>query len=167
MDAFINLLFSTLCVFYRIIYQRTKSAHLVARSSHLVPTGWASTKKVSYDCWDEPVVFVSRHLSVYHLQILLCPWVFLSNVGWSRPAYTQPAYFHIMCTYVMYVSHYWLEDFVCCCVGADIDTLCVAPRHVERADFFKSFLELMKNQPEVKELRVCMKYAWLPSLKGS
>ena len=56
-----------------------------------------------------------------------------------------------------------LEYVVMCCVydnvwgfaaGADIDTLCVAPRHVERSDFFKSFLELLKAQPEVKELRV-------------
>ena len=38
--------------------------------------------------------------------------------------------------------------------GADIDTLCVAPRHVQRSDFFGSFYELLKEQPEVKELRV-------------
>jgi len=38
--------------------------------------------------------------------------------------------------------------------GADIDTLCVAPRHVERTDFFSSFIELLKEQPEVKDLRV-------------
>lgn len=30
--------------------------------------------------------------------------------------------------------------------GADIDTLCVAPRHVERTDFFSSFVELLKQQ---------------------
>ena len=38
--------------------------------------------------------------------------------------------------------------------GADIDTLCVAPRHVQRSDFFGSFHELLKEQPEAKELRV-------------
>lgn len=38
--------------------------------------------------------------------------------------------------------------------GADIDTLCVAPRHVDRSDFFNSFYELLKQQPEVKDLRV-------------
>lgn len=38
--------------------------------------------------------------------------------------------------------------------GADIDTLCVAPRHIERSDFFTSFVELLKEQKEVKELRV-------------
>lgn len=38
--------------------------------------------------------------------------------------------------------------------GADIDALCVAPRHVDRADYFTSFVELMKQQPEVSELRV-------------
>ncbi|KAH9514227.1 hypothetical protein Btru_028430 [Bulinus truncatus] len=35
--------------------------------------------------------------------------------------------------------------------GADIDTLCVAPRHVERSDFFKSFYDLLKSQTEAVE----------------
>ncbi|XP_076463451.1 poly(A) polymerase beta-like [Babylonia areolata] len=48
--------------------------------------------------------------------------------------------------------------------GADIDTLCVAPRHVERSDFFKSFVELMKNQIEVKELRA-VEEAFVPVIK--
>ena len=38
--------------------------------------------------------------------------------------------------------------------GADIDTLCVAPRHVDRSDFFNSFFELLREQADVKELRV-------------
>lgn len=44
--------------------------------------------------------------------------------------------------------------------GADIDALCVAPRHVDRADYFTSFVELLKKQPEVTELRV----SWSPLL---
>ena len=47
-----------------------------------------------------------------------------------------------------------MHDFT---VGADIDTLCVAPRHVERADFFGSFYDLLKEQNEVKDLRVSRK----------
>ena len=43
---------------------------------------------------------------------------------------------------------------MCLCTGADIDTLCVAPRHVDRSDFFHSFAELLRAQSEVKELRV-------------
>ena len=38
--------------------------------------------------------------------------------------------------------------------GADIDTLLVAPRHVERSDFFHSFYEFLKDREEVKDLRV-------------
>uniref|UniRef100_A0A8C7VIZ2 polynucleotide adenylyltransferase n=1 Tax=Oncorhynchus mykiss TaxID=8022 RepID=A0A8C7VIZ2_ONCMY len=38
--------------------------------------------------------------------------------------------------------------------GADIDALFVAPRHVERTDFFSSFLDKLKEQEEVKDLRV-------------
>lgn len=38
--------------------------------------------------------------------------------------------------------------------GADIDALCVAPRHVERSDFFASFFERLKQHDEIKDLRV-------------
>ena len=58
---------------------------------------------------------------------------------------------------------------VLCSSGADIDTLCVAPRHVDRSDFFSSFVELLKEQPEVKELRVpnhgFILYTWTPLLR--
>ncbi|XP_054710127.1 poly(A) polymerase type 3-like [Uloborus diversus] len=48
--------------------------------------------------------------------------------------------------------------------GADIDTLCVAPRHVERTDFFSSFVELLREQPEVKDLRT-VEEAYVPVIK--
>ncbi|XP_022253955.1 poly(A) polymerase type 3-like [Limulus polyphemus] len=48
--------------------------------------------------------------------------------------------------------------------GADIDTLCVAPRHVDRSDFFTSFVELLKEQPEVKDLRA-VEEAYVPVIK--
>ena len=38
--------------------------------------------------------------------------------------------------------------------GADIDTLCVAPRHVDRSDFFGSFFEMLKERPQATDLRV-------------
>ena len=38
--------------------------------------------------------------------------------------------------------------------GGDIDTLCIAPRHIERVDFFTSFAELLKKQPEVQKFTV-------------
>lgn len=38
--------------------------------------------------------------------------------------------------------------------GSDIDALCIAPRHVTRADYFTSFFEKLKDCSEVKELRV-------------
>lgn len=37
---------------------------------------------------------------------------------------------------------------------ADIDTVCIAPRHVDRSDFFSSFVEVLKHTSEVKDLRV-------------
>jgi len=38
--------------------------------------------------------------------------------------------------------------------GADIDTLLVAPRHVDRSDFFGKFYDILKDNEDVKELRV-------------
>jgi len=38
--------------------------------------------------------------------------------------------------------------------GADIDALCVAPRHVERAEFFTSFIERLQSEPGIRDLRV-------------
>lgn len=48
--------------------------------------------------------------------------------------------------------------------GADIDTLCVAPRHIERSDFFTSFVELLRQQDEVKNLRA-VEEAFVPVIK--
>ncbi|XP_068729674.1 poly(A) polymerase beta-like isoform X2 [Montipora capricornis] len=48
--------------------------------------------------------------------------------------------------------------------GADIDTLLVAPRHVDRSDFFGTFYETLKNNEDVKELRA-VENAFVPVIK--
>ncbi|XP_068624448.1 poly(A) polymerase type 3 isoform X1 [Battus philenor] len=48
--------------------------------------------------------------------------------------------------------------------GADIDALCVAPRHIDRSDYFQSFYELLKAQPQVKDLRA-VEDAFVPVIK--
>ncbi|XP_066553319.1 poly(A) polymerase gamma isoform X2 [Amia ocellicauda] len=48
--------------------------------------------------------------------------------------------------------------------GADIDALCVAPRHVERTDFFLSFFEKLKQHEEIKDLRA-VEDAFVPVIK--
>jgi len=48
--------------------------------------------------------------------------------------------------------------------GADIDALCVAPRHVDRSDYFASFVDILKQQPEVTELRA-VEDAFVPVIK--
>uniref|UniRef100_A0A8C4XHE2 polynucleotide adenylyltransferase n=1 Tax=Erpetoichthys calabaricus TaxID=27687 RepID=A0A8C4XHE2_ERPCA len=48
--------------------------------------------------------------------------------------------------------------------GADIDALCVSPRHVDRSDFFTSFYEKLKQQDEVKDLRA-VEEAFVPVIK--
>lgn len=48
--------------------------------------------------------------------------------------------------------------------GADIDALCVAPRNIDRTDYFTSFLDTLKNLPEVTECRA-VEEAFVPVIK--
>ena len=48
--------------------------------------------------------------------------------------------------------------------GGDIDSLCVSPRHIERTDFFTSFLEILKGCSEVEELHA-VPDAFVPVIK--
>ncbi|NXE25018.1 PAPOG polymerase, partial [Ardeotis kori] len=48
--------------------------------------------------------------------------------------------------------------------GADIDAVCVAPRHVERSDFFQSFFEKLKHQEKIRNLRA-VEDAYVPVVK--
>ncbi|KAI3379881.1 hypothetical protein SNEBB_002275 [Seison nebaliae] len=47
--------------------------------------------------------------------------------------------------------------------NADIDTICVVPRHIEREDFFESFVKLLKTQEKVKDVRAIE--AFVPVIK--
>ncbi|KAM5214429.1 poly(A) polymerase beta [Hipposideros larvatus] len=48
--------------------------------------------------------------------------------------------------------------------GTDIDALCIAPRHVDRSDFFTSFYDKLKLHEEVKDLRA-VEEAFVPVIK--
>lgn len=48
--------------------------------------------------------------------------------------------------------------------GADIDALCVVPRNIDRIDYFGSFFDLLKQQPEVTECRA-VEEAFVPVIK--
>jgi len=48
--------------------------------------------------------------------------------------------------------------------GADIDALCVAPRHILREDYFDSFVKILRGQPEVSDLRAVPE-AFVPVIK--
>ena len=48
--------------------------------------------------------------------------------------------------------------------GADIDALCVAPRHVHREDYFSTFYEVLKQHEDVTELRAVPE-AFVPVIK--
>jgi len=48
--------------------------------------------------------------------------------------------------------------------GADIDALCVAPRHILREDYFDSFFRILRSQIEVSDLRAVPE-AFVPVIK--
>lgn len=48
--------------------------------------------------------------------------------------------------------------------GADIDALCVAPVHVDREDFFGTFIVMLTKQPEITECRA-IEEAFVPVIK--
>lgn len=48
--------------------------------------------------------------------------------------------------------------------GADIDTLAVVPRHIDRSDFFTSFKEMLSQDPNVTELHA-VEEAFVPVMK--
>ncbi len=48
--------------------------------------------------------------------------------------------------------------------GADIDTLCVGPRHVTRQDFFEVLYEMLKKEAEITELSA-VPDAYVPVIK--
>ena len=49
-------------------------------------------------------------------------------------------------------------------LGGDIDTLLIAPRHIDRTDFFTSFVEFLRRQTEVRDLRA-IEEAFVPVIK--
>ncbi len=49
-------------------------------------------------------------------------------------------------------------------IGGDIDTLLIAPRHIDRTDFFSTFVEFLRRQPEVCDLRA-IEEAFVPVIK--
>lgn len=48
--------------------------------------------------------------------------------------------------------------------GADIDTLCVVPKHIQREDFFADFEQALKARPEVSEV-TSVPEAFVPIIK--
>lgn len=49
-------------------------------------------------------------------------------------------------------------------IGADIDTLCVFPKHVEREHFFTIMYDMLKARPEVTEI-AAVPDAYVPVIK--
>ncbi|ESN96864.1 hypothetical protein HELRODRAFT_86007 [Helobdella robusta] len=48
--------------------------------------------------------------------------------------------------------------------GADMDMLCVVPRHINRNDFFDSFMDILKKEPGINDLRGIVD-AFVPVIK--
>lgn len=54
----------------------------------------------------------------------------------------------------------WLILLLLTVVGADIDALCVAPRHIDHKDFFDTFYKKLETRSDVKNLHVSAISFW-------
>ena len=57
-----------------------------------------------------------------------------------------------------------MEKVFCFHIASDIDTLCVAPKHVKREDFLEIMYEMLKQRPEVTEITAVAE-AYVPVIK--
>lgn len=56
------------------------------------------------------------------------------------------------------------RQYISSSLGADIDTLLIAPRHIERSDFFSSFHDLLLSEKGITNVRA-VPDAFVPVIK--
>ena len=108
-------------------------------------------------CYETDHGLEVRQRALKHLNILINQWI--QSISLSRGMHWQDkdklgGRIVTYGSYMLGISHQ----------GADIDALCIAPRHVTRSEYFTSFYTLLNLQEEVTELRKIEK-AFVPVIK--
>jgi len=108
-------------------------------------------------CFETPLGLEERREALKFLNVLFvqwiqseslrrgCHWQEVASIGGRIVTYGS---------YMLGISHQ----------GADIDALCIAPEHVNRQEYFKSFYNLLHIQEGITELRAIEK-AYVPVIK--
>ncbi|KAF9405722.1 hypothetical protein HW555_013659 [Spodoptera exigua] len=91
------------------------------------------------------------------LHLLVQQWIKEQSLKKGLPAYVAHSAGGLICPFGSYRLRVHPRF-------AKIDLLCVAPRHIQRSDFFTSLYELLKGHPQVTELRA-LENAYVPVIK--
>ena len=108
-------------------------------------------------CYETPKGLEARREALKTLNVLVSQWI--QSISLNAGMHWQDVHkiggrIVTYGSYMLGISHQ----------GADIDALCIAPQHVSRSEYFKSFYQLLGFQQEVSELRAIEK-AFVPVIK--
>ena len=108
-------------------------------------------------CYETPKGLEARREALKTLNVLVSQWI--QSISLNAGMHWQDVHkirgrIVTYGSYMLGISHQ----------GADIDALCIAPQHVSRSEYFKSFYQLLSFQQEVSELRAIEK-AFVPVIK--
>ena len=81
------------------------------------------------------------------LNTLVQEWIFETSLQKGLPAREAEKVGGKICTFGSYRLGVHTK-------GSDVDVLCIAPRYIERDEFFTSFLAKLTECPDVTKLRV-------------
>ncbi len=108
-------------------------------------------------CYETPKGLEARREALKNLNILVSQWIQSASLAAGMHWQDIDKIGGRIVTYGSYmlgISHQ----------GADIDALCIAPQHVSRYDYFRSFYSMLSCQNEISELRAIEK-AYVPVIK--
>ncbi|XP_076016256.1 poly(A) polymerase alpha [Genypterus blacodes] len=129
------------------------------KEADLVQTHKLTEALKPYDVFEEDLLLQHRIMVLGKLNALIKEWIREISEQKNLPASLTETVGGKIFTFGSYRLGVHTK-------GADIDALCVAPRHVERPDFFSSLYEKLKEKEEVKDLRA-VEEAFVPVIKLS
>lgn len=110
-----------------------------------------------YDVYESDSELRHRMDVLYRINALFTDWIKKTSINKNMPEEVAGKVGGKVCTFGSFRLGVNSQ-------GGDIDTLCIAPRHIERIDFFTSFAEMLKKQPEIQKYMV-IEDAFVPLIK--